>query len=193
VIGALQAQLPGLRPVLFSSPGEGGLWALLVQRTPRPRARALLQGLGERYGARLRLGDRVHVAPPQPGALVDADVPGLDTARVARIRGLARAATDGMLDPIRLAADPERSIATLRRIPGIGPFGAGLMVLRAAGVRDALPTEEPRTEEAVAVLYPRTLLGGPARLADVASDWRPFRTWGMVLVRVAWERGLKPA
>ena len=40
VIAALRAKLPGLRPVLFPTPYEAAVWAILSQRTQRRQAGA---------------------------------------------------------------------------------------------------------------------------------------------------------
>jgi DNA-3-methyladenine glycosylase II len=77
----------------------------------------------------------------------------------------------------------------VQALPGIGPFYAGLIVLRAAGFADAaMPMAEPRILAHVARYYD---LAAPATLeeyAAIAERWRPFRTWATVLVRMAGNR-----
>ena len=77
----------------------------------------------------------------------------------------------------------------MQRLRGIGPFYAGLIVLRATGFADApLPMPEPKVLGHAARLYglpaPPTLEAFTA----LAEAWRPFRTWATVLVRLAGER-----
>ena len=105
---------------------------------------------------------------------------------VARLHAVARAALDGLLDVERLRAlGPEEGAAQVRPLPGIGPFYASLVILRAVGFADVPVTEEPRALELMGRLYG---LGRPATADDVArltEPWRPGRTWTTVLLRAA--------
>jgi len=79
-------------------------------------------------------------------------------------------------------------MARLRKIPGIGPFSAALVMLRGSGVCDVPVDGEPRLAEIVGRLYG---LPGPASASDTArigEPWRPFRTWIAVLLRAAADR-----
>ena len=74
-------------------------------------------------------------------------------------------------------------MAELQSLPGIGPFYANLVVVRAAGFADVLPTNEPKLLAAVGDRYE---LGHPATVAEltaIGEAWRPRRTWAAVLVR----------
>ena len=102
---------------------------------------------------------------------------GLPAVKIPRLHGIAEAALDGRLDRERLlAADSNEAYEGLQQLPGIGPFYAGLILLRAVGTTDVLANGEPRLVEAVQQRY-----GEP--LDAVAGGWRPFRTWISVLVR----------
>src|SRR5262249_58198982 len=110
---------------------------------------------------------------------------GLPLPKVPRLRALAEAALEGRLDAADLRAMPaEEARAQLLELPGIGPFSANLVLLRGVGTVDELPTEpEPRLANA---LQPPYGLSGPAdaeALTRIGEVWRPFRTWGCVLVR----------
>jgi DNA-3-methyladenine glycosylase II len=100
-------------------------------------------------------------------------------------------AWDGAL---RLAAAcPLRSDAAyedVQRLSGIGPFYAGLIVLRASGFADALAGLPEPKGAAFAARYcglPEPL--GADAFAELAGRWRPFRTWAAVLIRLAGARG----
>jgi len=73
---------------------------------------------------------------PLPADLLAADsLPGMGQDRVAWLHAVARAALDGQLDPARLTAmEPEEALRDMRRLPGIGPMYATLILLRATGV-----------------------------------------------------------
>ena len=100
---------------------------------------------------------------------------GLPEAKLPRLHAVAEAALEGRLDrePL-LAADPADALAQLQELPGIGPFYAGLILLRAVGTTDVLAAGEPRLKKAVRAAL-RQAAGGRRRA------WRPFRTWVSVL------------
>jgi DNA-3-methyladenine glycosylase II len=124
---------------------------------------------------------------PTPAALLDIEhVDGLPAGKLERLHAVARAALDGELDATRLRELPhDDALAQLQRIPGIGPFYANLVLLRATGLADILPTMEPRLRALVGELW--QLGGEPSdeQFVALAEPWRPFRTWVSVLVRAA--------
>ncbi len=191
VIGDLQRRHPGQRPVLFHSPYEAAAWSVISARRQPAQAAAVRRGLGEALGHTFELaGDQV-VAFPQPQRLLEAaDLPGLGEEKATRLRAIAQAAIEGALDVERLhGLGPDAAWESLQELPGIGPFYAGLIVLRAAGFADALmPMDEPRILAHVASFY--GLAAPPTReqLTQLAQAWRPFRTWATVLLRLAGDR-----
>ncbi len=63
-------------------------------------------------------------------------------------------ATSGLLDAASLCAlPPEAALERLQGPPGIGPFGAELILLRGAGEPDRLPTHAPRLARAGALAF----------------------------------------
>jgi len=78
----------------------------------------------------------------------------------------------------------------VQRIKGIGPFYAGLIVVRATGFADVLPSDEPKALELVRELYHLPALPSPRELEAIAEVWRPWRTWATVLLRAAGPRVL---
>jgi DNA-3-methyladenine glycosylase II len=101
------------------------------------------------------LAGREEHAFPTPLALLTVDsLPGLPARRISWLHEIARAAVDDRLDATKLAADdPEVSMAALRTLPGIGPFYAALVQVRATGATDVLPVDEPRVLAAAGTLY----------------------------------------
>jgi AraC family transcriptional regulator of adaptative response / DNA-3-methyladenine glycosylase II len=106
-----------------------------------------------------------------PGAevLADADLAGLGltTARQRTLRALATAAAGGRLalDP---GADPGEVAAQLAELPGIGPWTAGYILMRAAADPDAFPAADLGLRRALA------RLGIPP---GHAARWRPWRAY----------------
>lgn len=198
VLGTLQARHPGLRPVLFHSPYEAAAWGIIAQRRHRSQAAALRRRLSAELGRPFELAGQTEYAFPLPERLrLLASFPGMEPARVARLRGVAERALSGGLDPKQLAAlEPESALAELRAIPGIGPVYAGLILLRSTGVRDALTLGEPRLPSYLRHYYSLPEIPDNDALRRLAEPWRPFRTWAGVLIRVAgdadgvpWEPG----
>jgi DNA-3-methyladenine glycosylase II len=191
VLGGLQRAHDWLRPVLFHSPYEAAAWSIISARRYRAQASAIRSRICAAAGATLTVAGEEVPAFPLPADLLAADtLPGMSQDRVARLHAVARAALDGQLDPVRLAAmQPEEALRDLRRLPGIGPFYATLILLRAAGVTDVLTFGEPRLPVYVSHFY-GTGPGqaSPDELARIAENWRPFRTWAAVLIRAAGDR-----
>lgn len=187
VLGRLQAAHHGLRPVLFHSPYEAACWAVLALRRNRRQAQTVRERIGRELGAVFDLADEERVAWPGPEALLNGLARGPDVTEehVRRLRGMAEAALDGTLDPVRLRAlGPERAYAEVVVLRGLGPFSAQLVTVRAVGFTDVLP-EEPRSQAAAARAYG---LGAPPEgdaWRELAERWRPWRTWATVLLRVA--------
>ncbi|NYJ08823.1 DNA-3-methyladenine glycosylase family protein [Petropleomorpha daqingensis] len=187
VVGKLMELRPGLRPPLFHSPYEAAAWAVLSARQPALQMATVRDRLAAEHGRVFRIAGQELPAFPSPEALLAVDrVPGLPELKVQRLHAVARAASDGLLDVDRLRAlRPEEAHAQVLTLPGIGPFYAALVVLRAVGFADVPVTEEPRALELMGRLYG---LGRPATADDVgrlSEPWRPWRTWTAVLVRAA--------
>ncbi|HEY2602665.1 MAG TPA: hypothetical protein VGI67_13995 [Thermoleophilaceae bacterium] len=190
-IGRLQGLFPGLRPVLFNSPYEAAAWAVLSHRRQRRQATALRTRLGEALGATFQIAGESVPAFPLPERLLDLDeFPSMEPQRVERLRDVAQAALTGVLDPARLyEMGWEQALDEVQRLPGIGPMFGALIVHRAVGFADSLATGEAPGQRYLAELY--GLDGPPSKetLEALTEKWRPFRTWAMVLVRVAGDRG----
>ena len=175
VLGRLQAEQPGLRPVLFHSPYEAAAWAMMSQRRQRSQAAALRRRLCEALGRPFELDGQVEHAFPLPEQLLGLETfPGLEPQRIERLRAVAERALAGDLDPEMLASmEADRAMTALKTIPGLGPFYAGLVLLRASGVSDALILDEPRLRSYLRHYY--GLPGEPddAAVRRIAEPWRP--------------------
>ena len=108
-----------------------------------------------------RLADAPDEALPMP------------TARRATVRALAVAMATGRLD-LGIGADREEARARLLEIPGIGPWTAGYISLRALGDPDVLLTGDLGIRKAAQALG---LPSEPAALAAHGSRWAPWRSY----------------
>lgn len=185
VIGRLQASAPGLRPPQFYSPYEAAAWSIISARRPATQMAEVRRRLSETHGRVFELAGQSLAAFPTPERLLAVDgFPGLTEEKVDRLHGVADAALQGQLGVDRLRAmDPQEAMADLQRIKGIGPFCSSLIVVRACGLADVLPTTEPKLLALTARLYGLPGPPTPAEFEGIAAKWRPFRTWAAVLIR----------
>ena len=189
VLARLHAVAPGFRPALFYSAYEAAVWSVVSARRPRQQGITLRERLCEQHGTTFTLAGRPTSAVPTPSRLrAVASVPGLPADRVPRLHAIADAAQQGRLATERLRAlPPDEAAAQLQQLPGIGPFYSSLVVIRALGHADVLPSGEGHARAAVEQLYGRDPLS-TAELEQLAEGWRPFRTWVMVTARALAER-----
>jgi DNA-3-methyladenine glycosylase II len=185
LVGLLQRARPGLRPPLFHSAYEAACWAVLSVRQPAGRAARVRDRLAAAHGRVLEVGGARVAAFPAPAQLLEVpDFPGVTEERMRRMHAVAEAARDGELDTDALRAlDPADAAERLRRLPGIGPFSADLVVVRTLGHTDVLPTVEVGATEIAGALLGRRLTA--AGLVAMAADWHPWRTWACVALRAA--------
>ena len=189
VVGRLQEQYPGLRPVLFYSPYEAAAWAIIGHRIRISQAAKIKARMAEELGSFVETDGGPEHAFPYPSRLAQLEeFPGLFGRKVEWLRCLGREAANGKLDADYLRSMPaDEAIRGLKKLPGIGDFSAELILLRGAGEPDYLPTNEPRLGRAVAMAYD---LDGPpsvTKLEKIAELWRPYRTWVSLYLRTMLE------
>lgn len=192
VVARLQTAAPGLRPPLFYSAYEAAAWAVLSSRRPKRQMMDLRNRLSEAHGAIFEVEGQSITAFPTPRQMLAVSAfPGISTDKLERLHGVARAALDGWLDTDTIrGSDPAQAMIDLQRVPGIGPFYSSLIVIRAVGVRDVLPPDEPRVRKLAGRLYGLPADPTVQELEVLAEPWRPWRTWVVVLMRAAAERVL---
>jgi DNA-3-methyladenine glycosylase II len=185
VAGELQRRYPGLRPVGFWSPYEAAAWTIIGHRIRITQAAAIKARMAERLGEPVSFGDRVVHAFPSPMRLAELDTfPGLAGRKPEWLRSVAQAALDGQLDTARLRAMPHAdAMADLKKLPGIGDFSAGLILLRGASDPDAVAYAEPRLARAVALAYELPEPASAEQLREISENWKPYRTWVTLLLR----------
>jgi AraC family transcriptional regulator of adaptative response / DNA-3-methyladenine glycosylase II len=180
---AIEARLsrsPRLRPLVRARPGlrvpgafdpfETAVRAILGQQVSVARASALCGRLVERFGRPVELGGGLTHLFPAPSVIAEADVRslGMPDARAEAIRGLARAIVDGRLDLSR------GSTESLLALPGIGPWTAGYVAMRAFGDPDAFPAGDLGLRKAWAR---DGELPGERALEEASQAFRPFRAY----------------
>jgi DNA-3-methyladenine glycosylase II len=192
VIGRLQAQRRGLRPVCFWSTWEAAAWAVLVQRTSAVQTSNVRRRLIAELGSPVTLDGVELRAFPSPAQLLERR-DRLEVPIVKRqwLCDLAEAALEGVLDASRLRAlSADKAMDELRELDGIGPFSAALIVARGAGHPDMFTTAEPRLAHRMAEAYGPL---EPSAAVARAEAWRPFRSWASFLLRSATDEQLAEA
>ncbi len=149
---------------------EMAVRAILGQGVSVAAARTFTRRLVERYGRRVALGvpGLTHLFP-DAGRLARARVEriGITGARAAAIRALARAVASGELD---LGSAQSSDLLAL---PGVGPWTAQYVALRALGEPDAFPAGD--------LVLRRAMRDGAGRAPSIAAleqlsqRWRPWR------------------
>jgi DNA-3-methyladenine glycosylase II len=190
-IGRVMRAHAGLRPVLFPSPYEAAVWAVISQRIAQPQASRAKVALSEASGDALAVdGVAVRCLPSPTQLLRVRDARGLTAEKIERLHAVARAALDGVLDAERLKAlGYDNALRALQAIRGIGPFWSSGIYLRACGVTEPFPSDEPRSVRALADAHGLGEMPSGAELERMVEHLRPFGMWVSVLLRVAANRG----
>ncbi len=178
LLGPLVRAAPGRRVPGHVDAHELAVRAVLGQQVSLAGARTLAGRLVAEYGERLErpLGGVTHVFPSAE-ALAGADPERLamPTARRRALLSLAGALACNEL-VLDAGADREQALARLRALPGIGPWTAAYVAMRALRDPDAfLPTD-------LGVRHALEQLGHdgrPAAAERVAERWRPYRAYAV--------------
>lgn len=174
-LGSLAEDTPGLRVPGAVDGFEVAVRAILGQQVSVKAAHTLAGRVVEAFGEpittpftalRHLFPTPAHIARLDPTALAAL---GIVRSRAQALVHLARAVATGTLD-LGPCADLDATLARLRALPGIGPWTAQYIALRAFGWPDAWPSGD---------VVLRKALGGVTRSqADaLAQAWRPWRSY----------------
>ncbi|MFN2568529.1 MAG: DNA-3-methyladenine glycosylase [Candidatus Dormibacteria bacterium] len=185
IIGRAQQAFRAVRPVLFHSPYEAAAGLILGHRISIRQARATREIMAQLLGDEVTVGAHTMHAFPKPQILEEmTSFPSVSQEKVQRLNGIGHAARQGMLDRGRLRAMPvEQALAELRTLEGVGPFTAQGVLFRGAGLVDDI-TDDETTAEAVQLAYGLHTRPTHDEVLGMAENWRPFRTWCLVLLHI---------
>ncbi len=142
---AATTSLRGLKPPRFLTLFETIANVIPFQQVSLAAGDAIVGRLVERFGLRFPLDDQTYDVFPRPEhvAAVDADALrdlGLSQAKAATLHNVALRILSGELSEERLEALPSAAaMAILTALPGIGPWSAGLILLRGLRRTDVFP------------------------------------------------------
>ncbi len=167
---------PGLRAPGAVDGTELAIQAVLGQQVSLAAARTLALRLVTANGDLIKIADPTltHLFP-SADSIAEADLArlGVPATRRATLRALARAVAGGTLalDP---GADRTETHQQLMRLPGIGEWTAGYIVMRALGDPDTFLPSDLGIKKAGA----RLGIGSNSRaISEHAAAWRPWRSY----------------
>jgi AraC family transcriptional regulator, regulatory protein of adaptative response / DNA-3-methyladenine glycosylase II len=179
LLGPLVRRRPGLRVPRTTDGFELAVRAIVGQQVTLAAARRTGARLVALYGRPLDepAGAITHVFPtPEAVAEVDSLELRMPRMRARALRALARAVQDGQLD-LSPGADRAAATRTLLALPGVGPWTASYVGMRALGDSDAFPPGDAAVRRALRRLGQD---GGPAAAQRVAERWRPWRSYALM-------------
>jgi AraC family transcriptional regulator of adaptative response / DNA-3-methyladenine glycosylase II len=177
VLGARVRAVPGLRVPGHVDGDELAVRAVLGQQVTVAAARTAAARLTAEHGQPLAEphGGLTHVFPTAARlAELDPESLPMPRSRGRALVALCRALADGGLRLDR-GEDRDDVRRALLEIPGVGPWTADYIALRALGHPDVfLPTD-------IGIRDALRLLGrDPAEVADLAEGWRPWRSYAQL-------------
>jgi len=170
-LNVLVEKRPGLRVPGALDPFEAAVRAVLAQQVSLAAATTLTGRVAARFGRPIETGvrglDRAFPDAMTLGDLSPEQIAtiGMPSARARALSALARAVASTDVD-LSGATPPRDVVAKLLALPGIGPFTAEVIAMRALRDADAFPAGD---------LVLTRWLG--TRGVDRADAWRPFRAY----------------
>jgi AraC family transcriptional regulator, regulatory protein of adaptative response / DNA-3-methyladenine glycosylase II len=178
LIGGLVRHDPGRRVPGHVDAHELAVRAVLGQQVSLAGAATLAGRLAATYGAELeRPVGSVRYVFPRAEALVDADPAKLPmpASRARALLTLANALASGEL-ALGPGADREEARGRLLALPGIGPWTADYVAMRALRDPDAFLATDLGVRQALIALGRD---GTPRAATELAESWRPYRAYAM--------------
>ncbi len=178
-LGELVRDRPGLRVPGCADGFELAVRAVVGQQISIGAARTVAAKLVERYGEPLEdpLPPVTHRFPTS-AALAQADPASLPMprSRARALREMARLVERGDLS-LDAGAEPAATVAGLLSVPGIGPWTASYIAMRALGDPDAYPVGDAGLRRALERRGQAVDRGAEERLAE---GWRPWRSYAVI-------------
>lgn len=158
--------------------------AVLGQQITVAAARTLAARLVQQWGEPVHTPDpELNRHFPTPQALAQADTDALGAIGIVRqrqgaIQALARAVLNGQLS-LQAHSDVDTTVAALQALPGIGPWTAHYIAMRALRWPDAWPPGDVALLKGLGLAEHARPLAN--RLAEQATQaWRPWRSYAVI-------------
>ena len=174
----IRAETPGLRLPGAIDPFETAVRTIIGQQVSVAAATTVMGRIVQAYGGSILTPwpqlNRLSLTPARLAQeSIDTLAPlGLNSARAGALLTLSRSLTEGKIS-LSPSADPERAMARLQELPGIGPWTAHYFGMRILGWPDAFIGGDLVVKKALAPLTPRQI---EAR----SAAWRPWRGYAVM-------------
>jgi AraC family transcriptional regulator, regulatory protein of adaptative response / DNA-3-methyladenine glycosylase II len=179
ILGGLVRGRPGLRVPASIDGFELAARAVIGQQISVAAARTVAARLVERFGEPLTnpVGAVTRRFPTSETlAQVDPATLAMPRARAKALTELARLISGGDLS-LGAGADRASAEAGLLSIPGVGPWTASYIAMRALGDPDAYPVGDVALRRALAQLgHPK----GKGEELRCSEEWRPWRSYAVI-------------
>jgi AraC family transcriptional regulator, regulatory protein of adaptative response / DNA-3-methyladenine glycosylase II len=184
LIGRALTRHPGLRVPGAWDGFELAVRAILGQQISVRAASTIAGRVADLFGTPVAALSPLDRLFPEPARLAEAPLEraGVIAARAETIRRLARAVDSGTIT-FSPCTNPERIVAALRALPGIGEWTAQYIAMRALGEPDAFPRGD-------LVLQREAGARTATELARRAEAWRPWRAYAVLAL---WQRATDAA
>lgn len=174
-LAACVKRCPGLRVPGCWDGFELTVRAILGQQVSVAGATTMAGKLARRFGEPVSAPHGLTHLFPAPKSLTDADLEseGITRARATAIRALARVVANGEIS-FEGVVDAPAFLERLQQLPGIGPWTAQYVAMRALGEPDAFPSGDGALQ---------ARCGGNERtLEKMSQAWRPWRAYAAMLL-----------
>ena len=171
-------ETPGLRLPGAIDPFETAVRTIIGQQVSVAAATTVMGRIVQAFGGSILTPwpelNRLTLTPARLAQeSIDTLAPlGLNSARAGALLTLSRSLIEGKIS-LRPSADPERAMARLQELPGIGPWTAHYFGMRILGWPDAFIGGDLVVKKALAPLTPRQI---EAR----SAAWRPWRGYAVM-------------
>jgi 3-methyladenine DNA glycosylase/8-oxoguanine DNA glycosylase len=175
---AIALALRGMRPPRFAGLFEAFAGIVPFQQLSLEAGVAIVARMVAKFGQQLEYDDRCFYAFPTAQAIAEARLEplracGLSARKAQALRDLARVVESGVLTEDQLSSmSTGEALRTLTALPGIGPWSAGLVLLRGLGRTDVFPPGDVGAVRGLRALIRR---GPQAPLARVIERFGEHR------------------
>ena len=178
LLAPLVAARPGLRAAGHPDGAELLVRGIVGQQVSVAGARTLTERLVAAHGEPLAepVGSVTHVFPsPATLASIAPEGLGMPRARGAALVGaMARIASGELV--LDAGSDRAATVAALQALPGIGPWTAGYVAMRALGDPDVFLPTDVGVRNALRALGTEST---PAAATALSAAWSPWRTYAL--------------
>jgi DNA-3-methyladenine glycosylase II len=194
VMHNISQQLYGLKNPTTPTVFESLVDSIVEQQISIKVAHTIEQRLTKKFGETLTIDGNTYFAYPTPQRISDASISevqqvGLSVRKAEYIHGVSKLIADGKLDleKMKNQKNPDKTIAELDEIKGIGVWTAELTMLRGMQRLDALPADDFGIRRVISRYYctGKPIKADEARgIAEVWGRWKGLAAFYLIIAEV---------